>query len=102
MLIDHGRESAGLGERTDEGHAAQRAGGRDEAGYQWLDGGCQKRRAFIRGRACNGAGLQVDVNGTVKGTIKGDDFANAFLSIWLGASPPNPDIKTGMLGGACP
>jgi len=48
-----------------------------------------------------GAGIQVDVNGTVKGTIKGDDFARAFLSIWLGADPPNPEIKTGLLGGAC-
>ena len=48
-----------------------------------------------------GAGLQVDVNGTVKGTIKGDDFAKAFLSIWLGSDPPNPEIKAGMLGGAC-
>lgn len=48
-----------------------------------------------------GAGLQVDVNGTVKGTIAGDDFGQAFLSIWLGPEPPNPEIKTGMLGGAC-
>src|SRR5271169_4009622 len=48
-----------------------------------------------------GTGLQVDVNGTVKGTIKGDDFAKAFLAIWLGADPPNPEIKAGMLGGAC-
>jgi hypothetical protein len=48
-----------------------------------------------------GAGLQVDVNGTVKGTIRGDDFAKAFLSIWLGADPPNPEIKAGILGGAC-
>jgi len=48
-----------------------------------------------------GAGVQVDVNGIVKGTIKGDDFAKAFLSIWLGADPPNPEIKAGMLGGAC-
>jgi Chalcone isomerase-like len=48
-----------------------------------------------------GTGLQVDVNGTVKGTIKGDDLAKAFLSIWLGADPPNPEIKAGMLGGAC-
>ena len=47
-----------------------------------------------------GTGLQVDVNGAVKGTIKGDDFAKAFLSIWLG-DPPNPEIKAGMLGGAC-
>jgi hypothetical protein len=48
-----------------------------------------------------GAGIQVDVNGAVKGTIKGDDFAKAFLSIWLGPEPPNPEIKAGLLGGAC-
>ena len=48
-----------------------------------------------------GAGIQVDVNGAVKGTIKGDDFAKAFLSIWLGADPPNPELKAGLLGGAC-
>ena len=48
-----------------------------------------------------GAGIQVDVNGTVKGTIKGDDFATAFLSIWLGANPPNTGLKSGLLGGAC-
>ncbi len=47
-----------------------------------------------------GAGVQVNVNNAVKGTIKGDDFAKAFLSIWLG-DPPNPEIKTGLLGGAC-
>ena len=48
-----------------------------------------------------GAGIEVNVNGNVKGTIKGDDFAKAFLSIWLGADPPNPEIKAGILGGAC-
>jgi hypothetical protein len=47
-----------------------------------------------------GTGVQVDVGGTVKGTIPGDDFAKAFLSIWLG-NPPNPEIKAGILGGAC-
>ena len=57
-----------------------------------------ERLTFVRKP---GAGLQVDVNGTVKGTIKGDDFAKAFLSIWLGGEPPNPEIKAGMLGGAC-
>jgi hypothetical protein len=46
------------------------------------------------------AGLQVIVNGATKGSIKGDDFAKAFLSIWLG-DPPNPEVKAGMLGGAC-
>lgn len=48
-----------------------------------------------------GAGLQVEVNGTVQGTIPGDDFATAFLSIWLGTHPPNPGLKSGLLGGAC-
>jgi hypothetical protein len=47
-----------------------------------------------------GSGLQVAEGGVVKGTIKGDDFARAFLSIWLG-DPPNPDLKSGLLGGAC-
>jgi hypothetical protein len=44
---------------------------------------------------------QVDVNGAVKGTIKGDDFAKAFFAVWLGPNPPNPGLKTGLLGGAC-
>jgi len=48
-----------------------------------------------------GAGVQIDVNGAAKGTIKGDDFAKAFLSIWLGPEPPNAEIKSGLLGGAC-
>jgi hypothetical protein len=48
-----------------------------------------------------GVGVQVDVNGTAKGTVKGDDFGRALLGIWLGAEPPNPEIKAGLLGGAC-
>jgi Chalcone isomerase-like len=58
-----------------------------------------QRLTFVRKP---GAGLQVDVNGTVKGTIKGDDFGKAFLAIWLGADPPNAEVKAGMLGGTCP
>jgi Chalcone isomerase-like len=48
-----------------------------------------------------GVGVTVDVNGAVKGTIKGDDFARTLLSIWLGADPPNTEVKSGLLGGAC-
>ena len=48
-----------------------------------------------------GAGIQVDVKGVIKGTVKGDDFAKAFLSIWLGTDPPNPEVKAGLLGGPC-
>ncbi|HEY1269570.1 MAG TPA: chalcone isomerase family protein [Candidatus Binatia bacterium] len=48
-----------------------------------------------------GAGIQVDVNGSPKGTIKGDDFAKTFFAIWLCPNPPNAGLKTGLLGGAC-
>ena len=48
-----------------------------------------------------GAGVQVDVNNSVKGTIKGDDFARALFSIWLGPHPPNPELTAGLLGGPC-
>jgi hypothetical protein len=48
-----------------------------------------------------GTGVQVDVNGVMKGTIAGDDFARALMTIWLGANPPNPEIKSGLLGGEC-
>ena len=47
-----------------------------------------------------GAGVDVNVNGAAKGTIKGDDFAKALFSIWL-SEPPNPEIKAGLLGSAC-
>ena len=46
-------------------------------------------------------GIDVDVNGVAKGTIEGEDFARAFLAIWLGPSPPNPELKSGLLGGPC-
>jgi hypothetical protein len=48
-----------------------------------------------------GAGVQVDVNNTAGGTIKGDDFARALFSIWLGSHPPNPGLTAGLLGGPC-
>ncbi|MDX1440558.1 MAG: chalcone isomerase family protein [Rubricoccaceae bacterium] len=48
-----------------------------------------------------GAGVRVEVNKAVKGTIKGDDFAQALFSIWLGPNPPNAGLKTGLLGGSC-
>jgi hypothetical protein len=48
-----------------------------------------------------GGGTQVSVKGAVKGTIAGDDFAHALLSIWLGPNPPNENLKAGLLGGPC-
>ena len=47
-----------------------------------------------------GAGVEVNVNGAARGAIKGEDFARALFAIWLG-DPPNPELKTGLLGGAC-
>ena len=46
-------------------------------------------------------GVNVDINGKGGSTIEGADFASALLAIWLGAKPPNDDLKTGLLGGAC-
>jgi hypothetical protein len=48
-----------------------------------------------------GAGVLVDVGGAAKGTVEGDDFAKALLSVWLGAHPPNASLKAGLLGGHC-
>jgi hypothetical protein len=46
-------------------------------------------------------GVTVDVNGAADKEIQGADFAVALLSIWIGAEPPNDDLKTGLLGGKC-
>jgi len=57
-----------------------------------------QRLTFVRRP---GTGIEVNVNGTVKGAIAGDDFAQALFLIWLGATPPNPELKSGLLGGGC-
>lgn len=48
-----------------------------------------------------GEGLTCEVDGAVKGTLPGDDFARAFLAIWLGEHPPTLEVKSGLLGGVC-
>lgn len=48
-----------------------------------------------------GGGDQVEIGESAKGMIEGDEFARAFLSIWLGTHPPNAGLKAGLLGGAC-
>ena len=45
-----------------------------------------------------GAGIVVDIDGAEVGTVEGDDFAKAFLAIWLGPEPPNQGLKDGLLG----
>jgi len=47
------------------------------------------------------SGVQITVNGVQKGVIEGADFSRALISIWLGSEPPNPELKAGLLGGAC-
>ena len=46
-------------------------------------------------------GVAVDVNGAGGSAIKGADFAAALLAVWIGAEPPNEDLKAGLLGGKC-
>jgi Chalcone isomerase-like len=60
--------------------------------------GSGQRMTFLR---IPGAGIQYSLDGAVRGTISGDDFATAFLAIWLGSSPPSPELRAGLLGGEC-
>jgi hypothetical protein len=60
--------------------------------------GSGDRMTFLR---IPGVGIQYSRDGALKGTISGDDFATAFLAIWLGASPPSPELRAGLLGGPC-
>jgi hypothetical protein len=46
-----------------------------------------------------GEGTTVKINGDVKGTIEGDDFAQALVRVWVGDHPPTADFKAGLLGG---
>ncbi len=57
-----------------------------------------QRVSFLR---IPGVGVQFSQDGVVQGTIAGDDFGTAFLGIWLGASPPSPELRAGLLGGPC-
>ena len=43
-------------------------------------------------------GTTTSKNGTVLGVIKGDDFRNALIEIWLGNFPADKSLKKGMLG----
>ena len=56
------------------------------------------RVSFLR---IPGVGIRFTLDGAGQGTIPGDDFATAFLGIWLGPSPPSPELRAGLLGGPC-
>ena len=46
-----------------------------------------------------GTGTQVTVNGEKKITIKGEDFFQAMLRIWIGKKPVDGRLRDAMLGG---
>ena len=45
-----------------------------------------------------GAGVKVTINGKRAGQVKGDDFAAALMSVWLGRKPVTKSLKAELLG----
>jgi len=48
-----------------------------------------------------GKGLEVRHGSKLLGVVAGADFAKTIFSIWLGAKPPNPGLRDGLLGKRC-
>lgn len=46
----------------------------------------------------DGSGTAVAVNGVEQGVIEGAGFARGLFAVFLGPEPPNPGLKTGLLG----
>ena len=44
------------------------------------------------------SGTQVRISGEWRGTVEGNDFFRALLSIWLGEKPVTKSLRSGMLG----
>jgi hypothetical protein len=44
------------------------------------------------------SGTQVRINGELRGTVEGNDFFRALLSIWLGEKPVTKALRKSMLG----
>ena len=44
-------------------------------------------------------GTKVSVRGTDRGTIEGQDFADALFAVWLGPDPVQDDLKKALVGG---
>jgi hypothetical protein len=44
------------------------------------------------------SGVTVEMQGTVKGTLPGADFARTLFGVWLGPHPPGEALKEGLLG----
>lgn len=43
-------------------------------------------------------GIRVTINGEIKGSVAGEDFARAVFKVWLGEQPADDALKQGMLG----
>lgn len=43
-------------------------------------------------------GVEVWINGTLRGRVRGEDFARALLRVWLGEHPADDGLKNGLLG----
>jgi hypothetical protein len=63
------------------------------AGLDSVNVGDQMEFTFDPGR-----GTTLSINGKNQVTIVDAAFAPVLLSVWLGAKPPNADLKKGMLG----
>ncbi len=48
-----------------------------------------------------GVGLSYSLDGELRGTIEGAEFARAFLLVFVGPNPPSRTLKQGLLGGPC-
>ena len=46
-----------------------------------------------------GQGTQLRINDRTLGSIEGEDFFNALLSVWIGDEPADKDLRRGLLGG---
>jgi hypothetical protein len=45
-----------------------------------------------------GAGVEVAVRDQINGTVPGDEFSRALLTVWFGPKPGDANLKSGMLG----
>jgi hypothetical protein len=45
-----------------------------------------------------GKGTAVAIQGSEKGSIAGDDFAEALFSVWIGTRPIQEDVKNDLIG----
>lgn len=71
--------------------------GRIDTFYSYFEQSARKDDVYVIDYI-PGKGSSVSKNGSVLGTIEGEDFRNALLEIWLGNVPADKKLKRGMLG----